>query len=127
MWAFLLNLISGPIVNGAINAYKAKLTAGNTEEKIAADLAQRELAVQQTEIQVQNQLKIAEIGHPWEPEKIAFYITLLYYAKIIVWDIILGWCSTDALRGQVATWAQMIMAFYFSQRTIQNVTRIIKR
>ena len=41
MWGFIANLIGGPLVNGLIDGYKAKLAAGNTSEKIAADLAAR--------------------------------------------------------------------------------------
>lgn len=124
---WLGNLLGGPFAKAAVDAYKAKLTSENSSEKTAADLAARELAVQQREAELSTQLKIAEIGHPWEPEKLAFYITLAYYAKIVVWDIMLGMGSTDALRGQAAAWAQMIMAFYFVKRGAENVTRILKR
>jgi hypothetical protein len=41
MWELLANLIGGPIVTGLIKAYQAKLAAGNTSERIAADLAAR--------------------------------------------------------------------------------------
>lgn len=47
MWQFLLSLIGGPVIKGLIDGYKARLDAGNTGERIAADLAGRELAVQQ--------------------------------------------------------------------------------
>ena len=73
------------------------------------------------------QLKIAEVGHPWEPEKLAFYITLLFYGKCVVWDTILGLGSTAALKGDVSVWAGMIMGFYFAKRGFENVARIIKR
>jgi hypothetical protein len=41
----MLSLLGGPIVSAAIKAYQAKLAAGNTSEKIAAELAARELDV----------------------------------------------------------------------------------
>lgn len=131
MWlaigGWLLKFFSGPAVDAFVKGYTAKLQAGNTSENIARDLAARELQVQSTEIMAQNQLKIAEIGHPWEPEKLAFYVTLTYYAKIVIWDVTLGLGSTDALHGQAATWAQMIMGFYFTKRGAENVARIIGR
>ena len=124
---FLLNWVSGPIFDKILQGYQAKLQSDTDQTKIAAGLAARELSVQQAQIEAQNALKVAEIGHFWEPEKLAFYVTLAYYTKILVWDVMLGWGSTDALHGQVATWAQMIMGFYFGQRTFENVARILKR
>lgn len=130
MWSWLASFLSGPIINGVIKAYQAKLAAGNTSEKIASDLAARELAVQQTEVQAQSQLKIAEVGHPWEVEKLFAYVTLIYYAKCLLWDKVFGsWTggSTDPLGGDISTWAGLIMGFYFVKRTFENVARIIKR
>lgn len=127
---WLLNWVTGPIFANILKGYQAKLQSETDQTKIAGDLAARELAAQQTEIQAQNTLKLAQIGHMWEPEKLAMYITLLYYGKVVVWDIVLeGWThgSTDPLRGQVGIWAQMIMAFYFTKRGFENVARIWKR
>jgi len=127
MWQFLLSLIGGPIVNGLISAYKAKLDAGNTSEHIAADLAARELAVQQREEELQAQLRIAEIGHWWEPDHLFGYTLWIYFAKCIVWDKVLALGSTDALTGEIASWAGTIMLFYFGKRGFENVARILKR
>ena len=133
MFAFLspvLSFLGGPVVNGLIGAYKAKLDAGNTQERIAADLATRELQVQQRELEVNSQLKIAEIGHWYEPEHLFGYIMVIYFGKIVLWDKVLGaWTggSTDAITGAGAEWAGMIMLFYVGMRGFQNVARIIKR
>lgn len=127
VWQAFIGFIGGPVIKGLLDAYNAKLKAGNTSEKIASDLATSEIAAQTAETQAQTQLKIAEIGHPFEPEKIAFYITLSFYAKCVIWDTMLGLGTTPALHGDVSTWAGMIMAFYFSKRTFENVARIIKR
>ena len=43
MWTWLASLLGGPVVNGLINAYKAKLTATNTQDRIAGDLAAKEI------------------------------------------------------------------------------------
>jgi hypothetical protein len=74
-----------------------------------------------------SQLLNGEIGHPWEPEKIAFYIVLAFFAKCVVWDTILGLGTTPALKGDVSIWAGLVMSFYFGKRTFENVARIIKR
>jgi hypothetical protein len=110
-----------------IDAYQARLKAGNVDEKIAADLAGKEIAAQTVEAQELTRFKIAEIGHPWEPEKLAFYVTLLFYAKCVLWDTILGLGTTPALKGDVSIWAGLVMSFCFGKRTFENVARIIKR
>jgi hypothetical protein len=127
MWMTFISFLGGPVIKGLIDAYQAKLKAGNTSEKIAADLATTEIAAQQIEIQQNTALKIAEIGHPWEPEKLAFYIVLAFFAKCVVWDTILGLGTTPALKGDVSIWAGLVMSFYFGKRTFENVARIIKR
>jgi hypothetical protein len=49
MWMTILSFIGGPVVKGLIEAYNAKLKAGNVEAKIAADLAATEIAAQVSE------------------------------------------------------------------------------
>ena len=63
----------------------------------------------------------------WEPEKLAFYIVLAFFAKCILYDTILGLGTTPALKGDVSIWAGLVMSFYFGKRTFENVARIIKR
>ena len=127
MWLTLISFIGGPVIQGLISAYQAHLTAVNTSEATAADLAGKEIAAQQVEIQAQAQLKISEIGHPWEPEKLAFYIVLFFFAKCVIWDTVLGIGTTPPLKGDVSTWSGMVMYFYFGKRTFENIARIIKR
>jgi hypothetical protein len=127
MWMTILSFLGGPVIKGLIAAYQAKLKAENIDSKIAADLAATEIAAQAAEAQTQIQLKISEIGHPWEPEKIAFYVTLVFYSKCVVWDTVLGLGTTPPLKGDVSVWAGLVMSFYFGKRTFENVARIIKR
>ncbi|WP_441235674.1 hypothetical protein [Bradyrhizobium sp. 930_D9_N1_4] len=127
MWLSIISFLGGPVIKGLIDAYNAKLKAGNVDNRIAADLAAGEIAAQTAEAQEQTKLKIAEIGHPWEPEKLAFYIVLVFFAKCVIWDTVLGLGSTPALKGDVSIWAGLVMSFYFGKRTFENVARIIKR
>lgn len=130
MWMAIISFLGGPVISGLIKAYQAKLAAGNVSERIAADLATSEIAAQTLETQAITQLKIAEIGHPWEPEKLAFYVTLVFYAKVMIWDKVLGDLthgSTDPVTGAAGVWAGLIMSFYFAKRGFENVARIIKR
>jgi hypothetical protein len=127
MWLALIQLIGGPVVSGLISAYQEHLKAMTATASIAADLAGKEIAAQQLEIQANTQLKIAEIGHPWEPEKLAFYIVLVFFAKCIIWDTVFGLGTTPPLKGDVSLWSGLVMSFYFGKRTFENVARIIKR
>ena len=127
MWMAIISFLGGPVIKGLIDAYQAKLKAGNVDNKIAADLAAGEIAAQTAETNAQTRLKIAEVGHPFEPEKLAFYIVLVFFAKCVLWDTILGLGTTPALKGDVSIWAGLVMSFYFGKRTFENVARIIKR
>lgn len=127
MWMTIISFLGGPVIKGLIDAYKAKLAAGNVDSKIAADLAAEEVAAQTEETKEITKLKIAQIGHPWEPEKLAFYVTLIFYAKCVLWDTVLGWGTTGPLKGDVSVWAGMIMGFYFTKRGFENVARILKK
>jgi hypothetical protein len=127
MWMTIIGFLGGPVIKGLIDAYQLKLKAANVDNRIAADLATTEIAAQVAENNAVNLRKIAEIGHPWEPEKLAFYVTLAFYAKCLVWDKMLGWGTTDPLAGDVSTWAGLIMSFYFAKRGFENVARILKR
>lgn len=127
MWQAIIGFIGGPVIRGLLDAYNAKLKAGNTSEKIAADVAASEIAAQTSETRAITDLKIAQIGHPWEPEKLAFYVTLIFYTKCVLWDTVLGWGVTGPLKGDVSVWAGMIMGFYFTKRGAENIARILKR
>jgi hypothetical protein len=127
MWMAILSFLGGPVIKRLIDAYQAKLKAGNVDSKIAADLAAGEIAAQTAEMQAQAQLRVAEIGHPWEVEKLFAYVTLFYYSKLLIWDKVLGLGSTDPLTGWALWAANLIISFYFLKRGFENVARIIKR
>ena len=57
-------LLGGPFAKAALDAYRARLSAENASEKIAADLAARELAVEQREGELASQSVLAEQGLP---------------------------------------------------------------
>jgi hypothetical protein len=127
MWSWLASFLSGPIIKGVLDGYKAKLAAGNTTERIAADLAGRELAVQQREVEASTQLRIAQIGKWYEPEKLMGYAVAIYFGKLLIWDKVLALGVTDPLAGWASTTANLIVGFYFAKRGIENVARIIRR
>jgi len=127
MWMAILSFLGGPVIKGLIDAYQAKLKAGNVESKIAADLAAGEIAAQTAEMQAQTQYRIAEIGHWYEPDKIMGYLVALLLAKLIAWDIILDLGTTNLHDGFVLNTSNLIIMFYFGKRGFENVARIIRR
>jgi hypothetical protein len=128
MFAFaslIFQFLGGPVAKAMVAAYQAHLTATTTDKQTAATLAGQEIAASVAETQAVTQLKIAEIGHPWEIEKLFAYVTLFYYAKLLIWDKVLGLGTTDALGGWVLWAANLVIGFYFAKRGAENVATII--
>jgi hypothetical protein len=46
---------------------------------------------------------------------------------VVVWDIVLGLGSTDAVRGDVASLMMIVAGTYFSGRTIEKVAQVLRR
>jgi hypothetical protein len=127
MWMTILSFLGGPIIKGLIDAYQAKLKAGNVESKIAADLAAAEIAAQVNESKTVMQYRIAEIGHWHEPDKLIGYSVAIYFCKLLVFDKVLGLGTTDPLAGFASVTSNLVVSFYFAKRGFENVARIIKR
>ena len=130
MFAFatlIFQFLGGPVAKALVGAYHDHLQATTTDNMTAAKLAGQEIGAQQAEILAESQLKIAEIGHPWEVEKLFAYVTLVYYFKLLIWDKVLGIGTTDPLVGWVSVTANLVISFYFVKRSFENVARIIKR
>ena len=127
MWMTIISFLGGPVIKGLIDAYQAKLKAGNVESKIASDLAANEIASQTAETNAIMQYRIAEIGHWYEPDKLMGYFVAIYFGKLLIWDKVFGLGTTDPLAGFAATTANLVVAFYFAKRGFENVARIIKR
>jgi hypothetical protein len=127
MWMAILSFLGGPVIKGLIDAYNAKLKAGNVDAKIAADLAATEIAAQVSESNAILQYRTAEIGHWYEPDKLIGYCVTVYFAKLLIFDKVLGLGTTDPLAGFAATTSNLVISFYFAKRGFENVARIIKR
>jgi hypothetical protein len=127
MWMAIMSLLGGPVIKGLIEAYQAKVKAGVADNKTAADLAGAEIAAQVQESNAIMAYRTAEIGHWYEPDKLLGYCVVLYFAKLLVWDKVLGLGTTDPLAGFAAVTANLVVSFYFAKRGFENVARIIKR
>src|SRR2546429_487817 len=127
MWMTIISFLGGPVIKGLIDAYQAKLKAGNVESKIAADLAAGEKTAQGSETKAIMQYRIAEIGHWDEPDKLMAYFVALYFGKLLAWGKVLGLGTTDPLAGFASVTSNLVVSFYFAKRGFENVARIIRR
>jgi hypothetical protein len=126
---WLGNLLGGPFAKAAVDAYRAKLSAENTSEKIAADLAARELDVETKERELATQVVIAEQGRWYTalPRPLFAFAFIIYVWKVVVFDKVLGWGTTDPLSGDVSQWAMIVLTAYFGGRSLEKVARILGR
>jgi hypothetical protein len=127
IFTWLGNLLGGPFAKAAVDAYRVKLAAANTSEKIAADLAARELSVEQRERELAAQIVIVEQGRWYTalPRPLFAFAFIIYAWKVVVWDKVLGLGTTDALSGDVAEWALVVLTAYFGGRSIEKIARIL--
>lgn len=127
MWLAILSFLGGPVVKGLIEAYNAKLKAGNADSRIASELAAAEIAAQTAEANAILQYRTAELGHWYEPDKLMGYCVAVYFSKLLIWDKVLGLGTTDPLAGFAAVTSNLVVSFYFAKRGFENVARIIRR
>lgn len=126
---WLGNLLGGPFAKAAVDAYRAKLSSENTSEKIAADLAARELDIARRERELATEVLIAEEGRWYTalPRPLFAAAFIIYTWKVVVWDKVLGLGATPALSGDVAQWAMLVLTAYFGGRSLEKVARILGR
>jgi hypothetical protein len=127
MLQMILGFLSGPIIEKALEGWKAKLAADNDSDRIAADLAGRELVVQQRELELRSQERIALLGRWWEPANLLGYVLVIYVGKVVLFDSILGLGETPAIRGAVGEWLGMVATFYVGTRGAISVAAILRR
>ncbi len=127
--SWLGSLLGGPFVKAAVEAYRAKLDVENNADARTADLAARELAVEQREAELSQQLVVAEQGN-----RIARLVRplfavpfIVYVWKIVVWDKVMALGSTDPLGADMTSLMTTVVAAYFGGRTIEKVAAILKR
>lgn len=129
MWSWLASLLGGPIVNGMLNAYRAKLDAANTRDAQAVDLAKKEIEGEIAARQVEASLLRQEQGW-WVTAMIRplFAAPFIIFAwKVVVYDKVLGLGRTDPLDPNMWSVFLTVIGAYFGGRTIEKVARIFRR
>src|SRR5204862_5771202 len=129
MWSWLASLIGGPVITGLINAYKAKLDAANTQDRIAADLAAKEIEAEIAARKEASAIIIAEQGRWYTAiiRRLLAFPLIIYLWKVIVWDKVLGLGTTDPITGMMADWIGTIITAYVGGRSIEKAARIFRR
>ena len=127
MWQWLASFLTAPIINGFLDAYKAKLDSQNTQGAQAAEVARAALLAEVEARKSANAIIIAEQGR-WYTAMIRPLLALpviVYLWKVIVWDKVLGWGTTDAIAGDVGVWARTIVTTYVGGRSLEKIARTI--
>ena len=129
MMGMIFGFLGGPLLGNLLGAYKARLENASGQDKMAVELAIKEIEAEIEARRNANAIIIAEQGRWWTalPRAIVQWSFALFVAKVVVWDKVLGWGSTDPLNGDVASWAGMLMAMWFGGRTIEKVAQIFRR
>jgi len=127
MLQWLASFLTAPVINGVIEAYKARLDAENSQDRAAADLAAKAIAAEIEARKSADALIIAEQGR-WYTAIIRPLLALpvvVFMWKVIVWDKVLGLGTTDALTGDVATWSGAIVTTYVGGRSLEKIAKTI--
>jgi hypothetical protein len=127
MLKWLASFLTAPIVNGFLNAYRAKLEANNAEGAQAVEVARAALLAEIEARKSANAIIIAEQGR-WYTAMVRPLLALpviVYLWKVIVWDKVLGLGTTDPITGDVGVWAGAIVATYVGGRSLEKIARTI--
>ena len=127
MLQWLASFLTGPLVNGVIEAYKARLDAKSSQDRIAADLAGQAIAAEIEARKSADALILAEQGR-WYTAIVRPLLALpvvIYLWKVIVWDKVLGLGTTDAIGGDVAAWAGAIVTTYVGGRSLEKIAKSV--
>jgi hypothetical protein len=127
MLEWLATFLSAPIVNGFIEAYKAKLDAASSHDRIAADLAGQAIAAEIEARKSADALIIAEQGRWYTAviRPLLAFPVIIFMWKVIVWDKVLGLGTTDALAGDVALWSGAVVTTYVGGRSLEKIAKTI--
>jgi len=131
MFGMILSFLGGPIVNGLINAYKAKLGAANTAGAQAVDVAKASLIAEVQARAEANKVIMAEQGHWYTalPRSLCQYAAAAYFLKAVLWDVLItgGEGTTVPLgHGDIQAVWMMIMGLWFGSPVIKGTVAAVR-
>lgn len=111
-----------------IEGYKAKLESDNSEDSKIAELAKREMDLDQREAEINKDYKVALFGRWYEPVNLLGYIFVAYITSAVLWDNVIfpkliegRWGFTGGVSGATAVYVGMIATFFLGSRTVRSV------
>lgn len=108
------------IADKIADAYKAKLAAENDVERVAADERIKTLQAQRDVLVAESQSGGIQA---WIRPLFALPF-VIYNAKLVVIDKVLGWGTTDPLSDELFQIEMLIIGAYFLTRSAEKVARI---
>lgn len=123
----LVSLVGGPIVSSLLKGYRAKLDAANASDRIAADLAIREIEAGIEARKRAHELRLATSGF-WEMRLLTFAIALPFVAHLwAVWldtQFRLGW-RIPKFPEPMDEWQGAILLSFFGIYTLGKAVQSI--
>lgn len=131
MLGIILSWLGGPIAKQAfqtaLDGYKAKIAAGNTSEKIAADLAAQQAAIDYQREAAEQETVRSEESRYWPIVRWGFaFPFMLFNFKIIIWDRMLHWGITEPLSADLIQLEMIIVTAYFGHSALTNMAQLLK-
>lgn len=127
---WLINILSLPILNSFVAAYKAKLEAGNTKDAKAVELAVAEIQAEIAARGAAKEIIIAEQGR-WFTAMIRPLFALpfiIFIWKIVVYDKVLGLGITvGSLDENMKQVLLAIIYSYFGYAAVDRIAKVFKR
>ena len=117
---WLVSLLTGGLLDKFIapleRAYQAKVAAQTNKDKLAADQA-----IKFYEGQVALATTAAQSDKWWSTRELIGKCALIYVAKIVVWDTVLGLGVTADPGPQVSGIVMMVIGFYFGSKAATDI------
>jgi len=129
MWTWLLSFLTGPLLQSALDAYKARLKLQDSTDQKALELLEAEIQAEIAARAQATQLLIAEQGH-WYTAIIRPLFALpfiVFIFKVIIWDKCLGLGTTDAIDPNLWYVCQTIVISYFGATAVERVSKIFSK
>lgn len=123
----LVSLVGGPIVSSLLKGYRARLDAANASDRIAADLAIREIEAGIEARKRAHELRLATSGF-WEMRLLTFAIALPFVAHLwAVWldtQFRLGW-KIPKFPAPMDEWQGAILLSFFGIYTLGKAVQSV--
>ena len=125
---WLIQFLSGPILNSLLKAYEAKLAAGNTQDAKAVELAIAEIKGEIAARSAAKEIIIAEQGRWWTalPRPLIAFAIAIFIWKVVVWDKVFGLGVTDPLDPKMWEAFTIVLTAYFGGRSLEKIAQVFK-